>query len=341
MANTTFFGSVAVDFMHKLRGGFTGCKELPDGRLDVCQYHRDRCNCRIIGITDGGGADTVSLDKDCSQMQLRHTPQIEMLFKRMASGKSVAGGWYLVQQQRVWLENHVTAILRDKQDADCRIMVAGIAGYAHFFSYMKILIDAAHRAQFDVAKLHIDVVDQCPTPLYEIMGLLNDRRLLRRWIPQPIPLNGITIKSSLNNQRFIRAFDDDLFQCHIRPICASVDDLPENCGKYDIITEHFLTSMMEKAIPQINASRASYAKVMNKSGHLLMASGFPKKAFIDELLQLHSQHGFTCKKSDIQKVWDPYGLSQGTLITILSNPHETYYVPLDNILADFTFCRTS
>ena len=338
MTNITSHGAIAVNIMHILRGGFTHCRQEDDEQLDVCDYHRDRCNCRIVGITDGGGVPTSTFKDHRVQDRLNMTPQVRELLERMAADFDVAGGWYLVQQQREWLEAHVADILQQRRGEPCRILVSGIAGYAHFFSYLKILLQASLKAGYDPHLLDIDVIDLCPTPLLEIQHVYtNLAQPMSAWMPRTVRLKGLTFRPSYHNQRFIHQVASQISYGQIHPFCASVDHLPDACGHYDIITEHFLISMMERERPQIKASRESYRKVTKPAGHLLMASGFPKEQFVDELIDLHSKLGFMCSKDELVKVWDPFGLSRGTISQMLQNTGTAPYVPLDNVMADFTF----
>ena len=332
------------DIMHILRGefGVQGCIPTEDGKsvIKVCDYHLSRCNCTIVGITDGGGASSAPLSEKINQAPCKITPQIRSLFEKMEGNFRVAGGWYLVQQQREWLQAHVENIMKDRIGKPLNILVAGVAGYAHFFSYMKVLFDAARNTGFSCSDIYVDVLDRCKTPLLEIDSFYDQVKQQRRVLPYRAGFGPLRIHFNLTNWLFIRRMHEELNQCSIEPLCKSfLEEAPEELhGKYHLVTEHFLTSMVEKKLDDIEKIRQFYASVVATGGHLLVASGFPNIDFYENFLEIHKQAGFKVVKGSETRVWDPFGLSREHIHLLLNLPKEHLdkaFVPLENAMCEF------
>lgn len=332
------------DIMHILRGGFgvLGCKPTEDGKsvTEICNYHLSRCNCSIIGINDGGGAPAVSISEKLNQAPCEMSPQVRGLFEKMEGNFKVAGGWYLVQQQREWLQGRIEKIMSDSAGQPLKIMVAGVAGYAHFFSYMKILFDAAAKVNFPLCDINVDVIDRCLTPLLEIEYFCNQVKQSGRLLPYSANVGPLRIHFSLRNWLFISRMQEPLRQCQINPFCMSLlKDAPADFReKYDVVTEHFLTSMVEKNLDDITKIRQFYKQVIKSGGHLLVASGFPNASFYKKFIQIHCDAGFRPVPGTGVKVWDPFGLSRQHIHLLQSLPSELSskaFVPLENAMEDY------
>ena len=331
--------------MHILRGefGVQGCKATEDGKsvTKVCDYHLNRCNCTIVGITDGGGAPSVAFGKKrLNQAACKLTPQIKALLKKMEGNYKVAGGWYLVQQQREWLQARVESIMKERIGQPMNILVAGVAGYAHFFSSMQVLFDAAKNTGFACSDIHVDVLDRCKTPLLEIDSFYDQVKQQKRVLPYRASFGPLRIHFNLTNWLFIRRMHEQLNQCSIITDCKSfLENAPkEYHGKYHLVTEHFLTSMVEKKLNDISKIRKFYRSVVAPEGHLLVASGFPNMDFYKKYVNVHKQAGFTVVKGSETMVWDPFGLSREHIHLLLNLPKEYIdkaYVPLENIMSEF------
>lgn len=330
--------------MHILRGGFgvQGCKPSEDGTsvTEICPYHLSRCNCTIIGITDGGGAPVAAMGESINQAPCVMSPQVRDLFGRMEGNFKVAGGWYLVQQQREWLQGRMEMLIKDSGDRPLNILVAGVAGYAHFFSYMKILFDAAANAGFPFGNINVDVIDRCLTPLLEIECFYDQVKQTRRFLPYRANFGPLRLHLNPRNWLFIRKMQEPLRLCRINLICTSLqDDAPENLlDRYDVVTEHFLTSMVEKNLDEIARIRQFYRDVVKPGGRLLIASGFPNEDFYRKFLQKHQDAGFKPVPGSGTKVWDPFGLSRQHIHLLRELPKDMTqkaFVPLENAMVEF------
>ena len=337
----------AQDIMHILRGSFNvqGCvdEKGPHGEkvlVSACKYHLSRCNCTIMAIKDGGGAPAYSITDSINQAICIKTRDVRRLFRKMEGNFQVAGGWYLVAPQREWLQDRMERIMQAKNGNQLRILVAGVAGYAHFFSYMNILFEAAQKVSFPLENLQVDVVDKCLAPLLEIKCFYDMVKQKKRVIPLFKDLGPMRMRFNLRNLWFIYRMKESLRKCKIKTFQATLEDEPGGnvYRHYDVITEHFLTSMVEKNEDAIVKIRAFYQAVMADGGHLLVASGFPNMAFYEKFKEIHQAAEFRVVTGSEKKVWDPFGLSRQTIHLLRKLPRKykaKAFVPLDNILVDF------
>lgn len=342
MQHKSDINSVTVDIMQNLKQGFSGCRFV-NGELLPCDYHRNRAESVIFGVMDNGGCESVLLGDKRHQARLNMTPDLLKLLCEMGDKGNLAGSWWLVQEQREWLQERLMAVL-GRCRGDCRILISGVAGYAHFYSTLRVLFDAAHEARFDVARLKIDVVDNCIVPLLEIAAI---ERSIRhnpyswlRTVWRSYDILGVQLRIPAVNRQFIRKLIPDIRKCSVSVIHRDIESLWDNrqelCGAYDIVTEHFLISMMESVEQLIENSRNSYKYLLKRGGHLLMACGFSDLNFVDKLLDIHFSYGFKTARESIVKVWDPYGVSQSELQHIATNADSlAHSVALDNCLIDF------
>lgn len=342
--------STAGKLMFSLRGDFTHCEWREDS-LHVCGYHADRCNNSIVGLeplkVSRPGDDEVrsgailKLYDEANQVVIREkTKGMVRTLKGMAGNDHIAGGWYLVGEQREWLSDRFKEFF-NKRDEPCRILVAGIAGYAHFFSYLKTVFKAAEKKDYPINRIHVDVVDLCFTPLLEIQLILKYPELLLS--PFRFRFGNMKMSPSAHNYIFIKEIWKQLKDCNISFICRSLTDFKLKEPVYHMITEHFLTSMMEKNEDTIRKTRESYGRVLLPGGKLLVASGFPNKGYIGRFLKIHSDCGFSYDRSRLEKVWDPFGMSRQQIRHLIhkDKDEEMAFILLDNLLAEFTLTLSS
>lgn len=334
--------SITSDIMQNLKHGFDTCRFV-NGRLEPCPYHRNRADTLIFGILDGGGCETAPLYGNVHHCKLSRTGDVKRLLDMLASDGHVTGGWWLVAEQREWLRRRLAGIFAARLNRPCRIMVSGVAGYAHFYSYMHIVLDAARDAGYDPSGLSVDVVDSCITPLLEIACIENSIRFGGSWpvsgIRSGYDIMGFRLNLPAVNRRFVKEIMPDIRKCSISVIHNDILDLHEQRGEmnasYDVITEHFLLSMMESVLPLVDRSRAAYSRLLHAGGHLLMACGFSDMGFVENMLKIHSEHGLVADDTDMVKVWDPFGISRSELQQMV-NDDDPPSVALDNCMIDFT-----
>lgn len=333
--------SVTVDIMQNLKRGFCRCQFI-DGRLKPCAYHDSRASSLIYGIFDEGGCPSRPIDEPVFHAPLCLSKEVTKLISEMGEGVNIAGGWYLIKEQRNWLYERMKCIL-SRSNGKCSILVSGVAGYAHFYSYLKVILDAAEDTNFDISNLNIDVLDSCITPLLEIATIENyiqfgKHGFLRR---EQMSHNilGYELHIPKQNMQFIQAIKDKIKACCIRLIHSDIlcleDYRTDLRNNYDVITEHFLISMVENMEKAIQNIRQAYSSLMRKGGHLLIASGISSINYFERLLEIHKANGFEANRNEIIKVWDPYGISRDELQQIILN--KSGMVALDNCMIDFTF----
>lgn len=345
MSSQSNITSFTADLMQHLKRGYNCC-QFSCGELIPCDYHRNRAESLIYGIFDADSNGMRPLHNGVHHVPPVLTGHTKHLFKTLAEGGNLAGGWYLVQEQREWLYGRLVEIFR-RTHGECRILVSGVAGYAHFYSYLKIVFDAAKSAEMDCSRLRIDVADTCITPLLEIAAIESAVRsrassLFLKWrIRRNLPAFRIPLPAA--NLAFIENLIPDINDCKISLIHCDIESLTghrmELGCSYDVVTEHFLISMLENVGESIERSRASYARLLKPHGHLLMACGFNTAEFLKGLLDLHEKKGFRTDKDKIYKVWDPFGISPSELQSILHGSATDSLIALENCLIDFERSR--
>lgn len=303
----------------------------------VCGYHRDRAQCSFSGFFDTGDPDQCCED---GVFQVARTPDIRAFGSAYVRGKPPAGGWYLVQSQREWLTTQFTRLFAAEPERP-RLLISGCAGHVHFFGTLLIALAAMERA--GTQELEIVVADRCDYPLDQIEALMSALRApgrgLKRFLgraelktPQAaFPLDAALIKARPEREALERVTVKTV-QTDITALDAAT------AGTFDIVTEHFLTSMADKKMPMIAAVRAAYARVLKPGGAVLSADGFERGSTrYREFLELCGEAGFTHDPAQTRFVWDPYGLPSRTLETFDSAPKSAapLAVQRDNALSVF------
>lgn len=334
--------SAGIDIMQNLKSGYHKC-EIVDRKLVPCGYHNDRKNAEIYGVCDDGGCASVKMVDSRHSSTLSRSAHINHLLKELSYDGNIAGGWWLIKEQREWLKAHLQSALKQIQ-GDCHILVAGVAGYAHFYSYLRIVFDAANSVDFDISRLYIDVIDSCIFPLLAITEIEKSVRATPKWcflssLQKTYNVMGEAVTLSKHNRDFIKKMAPDICKCHIRTLHGSIMQMAKKFDnihkKYDIITEHFLLSMIENVDKLIDESRANYQQVMKSGAHLLMACGFDSMNFVNRLVEIHHKYKMVTIYDEIVKVWDPFGLTRSELQDILNDLYAEPRIRLDNCLIDF------
>lgn len=333
------------DIMQNLKSGFSRCT-FSDGRLRPCNYHENRSGSLIFTTNDMGGCKPIKLSADKVYMsKLVKSPHIVDMLQKLSSGINLAGSWWMIKEQREWLHRHLVDIFTEKSGESCHLLVSGVAGYAHFYSYLRVIFDAAQEAAFNIENIYVDVVDACITPILEIANIEQSIRKIGGLteficLKKEYDILGFKFGISVDNKRFIKTMIPNIRKCHIRALHCDIlhigDYRMEMLNRYDVITEHFLLSMIENERHLIDNIRKSYASMLREGGHLLMAGGFSNSDFIRELIEIHSRHNLVMEGDDNVAVWDPYGLSASVIQDIINKNTTTHTLTLDNCLIDFT-----
>lgn len=322
------------DIMSSLKIDLGLCN-FHNGKINPCIYHLNRCDSEIFKLCDNSGQKS---GPDVRQITHKRTQDILKLSQMLKDENDPAGGWFLVQEQREWISKRLDLKFNQLKDKDKRIkiLIAGVAGYPHFYSFIQILIESAKRIQIDLKNIYVDVVDKCIFPLLQIASIENNIRFDN--------LNDATYKAfdtkfriRENNFKFLKSIKNDVKEMNIRIFLRDLRQLEdqEEMGFYDIISEHFLTSMFGKIPPIILKTRKSYSKMLNTGGSLLVATGVPHNDFIPMFEEIHSKVNLLPVNESITTVWDPYGMNRADFQAIIENPEGKIIAALDNCLIEF------
>lgn len=311
-------GCSSLDTMELLKEGYNKCY-FNNGQLEPCDYHKSRAESEIKCIADGGGCNTEGIENSNIWIgNINGSDDLKEILKSISVGENIAGGWWLIAEQRIWLKNRLSAIFQSYNTTSDHkyLLVSGVAGYAHFYSYLRIVIEAAKEAHFNLKRLNIDIVDSCITPILEIAHIEQSIRKKRFWFDRSVKRSydilGYRLNLSCNNIKFINAMLKDIKSVNIRTFHCNILHLGDYCEimkkNYDIITEHFLISMMQN----------------NK-----------------DLIDIHKRHGFVDITEETVKVWDPFGIKRNVIVSIVNeleiDNKDHQLIEQDNVLIHFRF----
>lgn len=302
---------------------------------DPCGYHASRVDCVFHAEYDVQFSD-VGDNSHAFLVSNRGSRNLAGLFSKSGGP---AGSWYLVREQREWLTSRIRAY-HDviTHDDPVRILVSGIAGHAHFLGYLlaicEALSDAASACERDI---EITVVDRCAYPLVVVQAAVAaiDRPGLfgcsfkiagKKYTCDKRLISGLRSHADIRSKLKLEFRQQDLsersesLECH-----------------FDLITEHFLTSLLDKDFKSIEPIRRNYAAWLRDGGRVLTADGLAKNASrYTEYLELCAQCGLDSVPGTAVPAWDPYGLGHETLQRIAeAKDGERFPVSRDNTLTEF------
>jgi len=302
--------------------------------LVLCGYHHDRLACTAFKIDQSvtGGARTAIL---------RPTRDVRELARLFQTGSSPAGSWYLVREQREWLESRLEEILTEhRSTGTIRILEAGAASFVHHYGFLSILETVLRRLPA-APRVDLTLVDKCLAPVLQVDAvealLAEGLRRPRRWTPfkaRSVTRLGMTLNidrrfaEMMNTRR--RSFAR--ISCDLRTLDLRHVGSIRALGQFHLITEHFLTSVLDRFMPDIRAVRQTYAAVLVPGGHLLCASGLTSRArSYQQYQQLHEELGLHSVAEHTRACWDPYGLETQAILDL----SEAVAVAKDNTLTDY------
>ena len=321
---------MTAKFQDNLNQDYGVCR-FSNGRISPCGYHSNKGSNTIFGLFD------YDLEDFPNQVRLKNNKDIKKLSTLFNSSRPPAGGWYLVGEQRDWLRKQVNICFNSIVPKDeCRILVAGIASIYHHYSYAWILHEAAKESKINHQQIALDIVDKCVYPLIQIGAVesqLNTNKALKRRqkvFQHEFYIGKKEIEFIRKLRPFVKAVNTQLYLRDLRLL----DDLEEQ-RNYDIITEHFLSSLLMRNTDHINSTRATYANMLKTGGKLLVASGIEDKEYRNEFIRIHREKGLVLE--DSTKTWDPYGMDQDQIKALAFNNQATIDALKDNEL--FVFVR--
>jgi len=310
-----------------------GCCGFVNGKYTPCDYHLSKVNNSVFKLSDS--SSNISFGES---NQITHTPTPNMI--KMSElfnnpGREPAGGWYLVQEQREWLESRLRKIFVSEINKEIYLLVAGVASYVHFYTFIKIVLDISKEVDFPLKKLYVDVIDKCIFPLDQIASIERVIRIKKKRIPKSIKIHGMKVGIHIDKRILIDSICSDLRLINVRLMQRDlkyVDDFDKR-GSYSIVCEHFLTSLFRKLPELVNATRTTYKELLKEGGNLIIATGIKDTDYDSKLKSLHIRNGF--KLIDEKKVWDPYGMDYEYIKSIASDRESKISVAQDNRLMHY------
>jgi len=304
-------------------------------QLSPAGYHRDRALNKIFCIEE-------NVEKiDGRKGSISPSPTFIKLAEMFQDNvPSPAGGWYLVKEQRDWLKNSIIKIARKKYEKDglkeINILEAGVASFNHHFSYLIILKEAILELDYPDIAFNVTVTDKAFYPLFcidEINKTTFEAIVNQRFIKvfnNEVPINDAFIETMQTS----KVLDFDRIRVRTKQYDLSDDQNTFQLGRFEIITEHFITSVIDN-FQIVNQIRATYAKLLKEGGFLLDASGIAPHVHgdrFDEFLDFHEDHGLMDYPGRMN-VWDPYGMRPTDILRLLKG--ETIEAYFDNGLYIF------
>lgn len=283
-------------------------------------YHQSRASNEVFGTI----SNVTIVERNIGIIPpTENFKQLASLFKK--EDVNPAGGWYLVKEQRDWLREILQKKIQEiyeKGQQEIDILEAGIASFNHHFSYLIILKEVIEALGYDDITLNITVTDKAYFPLWTIDAI------------EKSSLEKLREKKSIsvfNVEVPIRESFVDFLETHelltytklkVKSIQYDLTDYmnTHKLGTYDIITEHFITSVIDNVSLEKDI-RKSYANLLKTNGYLFCASGKTPHIHhetFDDFLDLHEQYGLM-QTSDRINVWDPYGMRGEDLLLLLKD----------------------
>jgi hypothetical protein len=318
--------------MQRPLSGELGNCVLEGDRIQPCGYHRDRAHSVPFGLTE----DVLAVQPGAQTGFLIPGRDMKALADIFRAGPAPAGSWYLVREQREWIEERLFEILASRRGHETvRILEAGAASYVHHYTYIAILRSVLGRLH-DPPRIALAVVDKCLYPILQIAAVERDLAAgMRR--PRTIRVAGQPIHI---DRRFfgimspqLRDFGRISTELWVRNLERPEDIAP--LGRFDVITEHFLTAVLDQELEQITRVRSVYCRILVPGGYLLCATGINKaSASYQGYEEIHPELGLRKVDEKTQDVWDPFGLVKEELLQFSFGKHASR-VPcaLDNSMA--------
>ncbi|MGM0480494.1 MAG: hypothetical protein ACQEQZ_01040 [Pseudomonadota bacterium] len=304
-----------------------GDKSIP------CGYHQSRVHCQFAAIED----DLLETSGDSFHGFLKKGSATTQLAKWFSATHLPAGSWYLVKEQRIWLKNRLLEQLKAASPgATIEVMVAGVASYVHAMGQLLIYLEALEES---AAKVNITItfVDRCEFPLQQIAGFLETIKN-KTFFRYKFKIGNDKYSCVKGLDKAVRDKRQALNQISIhyqRGDLSEYSAFP--AAQFDLITEHFMTSLLYKNFDMIKPIRANYAAWLKPNGALLSADGLRADSdAYQSFIELNREVGLVVNESKTEPVWDPYGLQQEIFQNILEGGSQRRVpVELDNTLSEF------
>jgi hypothetical protein len=294
-----------------LTSGLRDCV-LEGDLIRPCEYHDNRAHSSPFGIME----DVLDIREGQHTGFLVPSRDLKQMADLFHMGADPAGSWYLVKEQRDWLAERLFEILSSRRGHDTvRILEAGVASYIHHYTYVAILQSVLSRLP-DPPRLALVVVDKCLYPILQIQAM---ERELAAGMRRPRTLRVAGQPIAIERRFFevmgpaLRDFGRISTELWVKNL-ELLEDV-SRLGRFDVITEHFLTAVLDQQLEQITRIRHVYSRILEPGGHLLCATGITERSpsyrgYVD----LHPDLGLHSVDPKTSAVWDPYGLAREELL---------------------------
>ncbi|RUO77795.1 hypothetical protein [Idiomarina seosinensis] len=308
------------------------CRQQGD-KISPCGYHHSRVHCQFAGITE----DLLETSQDSFHGFLKQGAATTELAKWFSATYLPAGSWYLVKEQRLWLKQRLIEQFRAHQSAQpLQVMIAGVAGYVHALGQLLIYLEALEQSQAEI-NIAITFVDRCDFPLKQIAGFLEAIKS-KSFFRYKFQIGEDKYACAKGLDKAIRDKRQALARISVDYRLGDLSDPMLFAGEqFDLITEHFMTSLLYKNFDVIQPIRANYAHWLKHQGRLLSADGLRADSdAYQTFVELNRDAGLVVNQQARLPVWDPYGLQQEVFQNILEgNTQRRVAVELDNTLSEF------
>lgn len=304
-----------------------------NGKNTPCGYHQSRVHCQFAAIKD----DLLQTSQDSFHGFLKEGPSTTQLAKWFSETNLPAGSWYLVKEQRMWLKQRLVERFNEhKSSQPLQVMVAGVASYVHALGQLLLYLEALQESQSKI-NIVVTFVDRCDFPLKQIAGFLEAVKS-KAFFRYKFKIGDEKFTCCKQLDKEIREKREQLKQIEVLYRFGDLSDaslFPSR--QFDVITEHFMTSLLYKKFDSIRPIRANYAYWLKNDGRLLSADGLRTDSELYQMFtELNRDLGLIVDAEQSVPVWDPYGLQQETFQNILEgNKQRRISVELDNTLSEF------
>ena len=271
-------------------------------RLYPCPYHADRVSCALYATRQPATAH------GDDRGRLLPSRELIDLAALLQQSRDPAGGWYLLADQREWLEKNLVLALGSKaRGAIVRVLEAGTASFVHHYSYRAILAEVIRKLEKDL-RIELTVLDRCAYPILQIASIEN--RIGRgQEVPTEIDAGGnkIPVDSTLGEIMDSALRSADQISTEVLVMDLEDTESMTRLGLFDVITEHFLTPVLTVQSIEIGKIRENYAALLKAGGQLIAASTIVSEhPFYSEFSRIHEKNGMKELRDRGERVWNPF-----------------------------------
>ncbi len=307
--------------------------QVSNHQLTPCGYHDSRVYCEFSGITD----DLLDSNSDRFHSFMPPSKGATELAKLFCANYPPAGSWYLVKEQRLWFKESLKQrLIAHTADAPFQLLIAGVASYVHALGQLLICAQAQRELQLSF-KIQVTFSDRCSFPLEQIRAFLKAAEATP-FFRYSFEVEDKKFKCPKALDKLVRDFHKELNDISVQYQLGDLTDsslFPNE--QFDLVSEHFMTSLLYKNFEIIKPIRANYSAWLKSGGWLFSADGIRADSEVyTDFAALNADVGLVLDESSTTPVWDPYGLPQEVFQAILDSAGaKRYPVENDNTMSGF------